>query len=991
MKKIINNSSCLILILVVLLGLTNIILTNAQDGTCPNNLHNPVCNGITCGAASVVFTSNPTDVGSLITGTTPIAVVGCPCDDDKDLGVRFTDCDPITQTKTAFYFYRPPAICTGLALPSPITGLPCNLTCSDGTFLNDKTKSCDRCEPGSYSESGKLIVNRFDDHLPLQMKTYCETPVWSSSSTCSSWVLHGEYMDSGDNRDRPFSNSILQLQVDISEGSVKSGNASVSFEYQVDAELYYDYLNFKIDDGDSLLRADQQLTWKQVTFKFDKPGTHILKWTYAKDSSKDEGEDRAKVRNIIVNGIVDLEVLTDCEDCPPGYYSDGSHPCAPCPPNTYADEDGTAVCKTCPVGKTSFLGATDCYLADIPCTETDYSYRLDTQCNEQTREKVYYWIEPKICNETRNDSVTLPPNESFPCDVLTCNNGQKKTENGESCIYCDAGSYGTGSECKTCANNQASIKKSYIIYDVNSGIIPPNPSVFPFTSTCFGECISQGWRDLGNVGLDSGVGNGVSETTILFDNLPEVSLEKDIQPSFRMKYAMSCKASDSSRLDIFVDGMKRKSISCDQCRDLNNINDSDLKLAEVILTDTERKKAPLSLSVSFVTNLKLARNDSYDCNRVLVKSIELFGTKSVGGAISCDECVGGKYPVLDSCVDCNAGYASKAGASKCEICKENQFSYNASSTCYNCGTGMTSSSGSSSCHWKNHEVCVLNTTISTASTSLWKNFDIKKLGELLSTSTGYTSTDAIDSSFYFDICKGGTHKRSFAILSESGNKRFIKNIVTSSSTFEDVCPSSSLACLKNKNGQVIDLGNSLSVDVIKDTSNIGLKLTMMNYQNVCFNNATGTDTSASFTINVICVTDSKNVEPKITTRDGCNYIANIYSAYGCPLCNGDADFNRLEGECKADKRTKTIRYIRKDGVEHKCAFGEDLSSTVKEETCEPLSFQTPLWIIAAVLGGCLLVIIVISLIAAVLFFKYRDVSRRYATLQEEHTVDSSRL
>ena len=817
-------------------------------------------------------------------------------------------------------------------------------------------------------------------------------------------------------------NTQKEYLVEISEWSVANQSASVSFEYQVDAERYYDFFYFSMDGStDYLLRADQQLTWAKVSFQFKTAGFHTLQWFYVKDSSKDEGEDRAKIRKITVTGAVDKEVVLRCEQCPKGTYSDGTVPCAECAPGTYADEAGLTTCKICPPGKISFSGATECFLADVACIESDYSYKYSSDCDNGSRTKQYFWIEPKSCNESRNDSVQLPPDEIVSCnDTLKCSTGMKKTIVGSSqtCTYCEPGSFNdhgnydsvatrslshSETECEACKVNEASRVNIVHLYDVLGGVFTP------YTSKCTGECISSiGWRDIGAVGLDSGVGNGKSVASLFFeDNLPSVSLDDDISPYFRVRLFLSCPSGSANRVDFLVDGISRKSIFCSGCQAFDQNN--GWQTVDVPLTMTERKKKPLTFTIMFVsTDAMSSRNESFYCDRAVVSTVSLFGVVGSGGAVVCETCKGGYYPKLDQCLECSAGTYSIAASATCETCMAKQFSYNASEQCYNCGSGQTSTPGSALCSWIDQDVCALNGTVSNAD----RRFEFNKLGQLLADSRFFTTT-LMDAVFYFDICKGRNTNQPRTLRSFQNNIFSLQDLQlltmngllgmsSSQDISESVCPPSSLACIRYRNGQVVDMGNSISLETIYNTNssvnNVGIGMTLTNYQNVCFNNVTQQDGPSTVKVIAMCSTDSSSASslsdsPRIRATDAtqCNFVLETLSIYGCPLCQGLQDFNRLEGECNKDTRTRSIRFVKKEGLEHKCARGDDLTNTVLSEVCEPNSINTPYWIIGVVIGVGLVILVAISLVAGFLFYKYRDISKKYNQLQEEDTTTNSQL
>ncbi|EFC49624.1 hypothetical protein NAEGRDRAFT_78118 [Naegleria gruberi] len=1032
----------MMVLMVVVFMSCSVLLVEGQ--TCAANKKYPNsythCVGLTCGgttpmifriisSSSLTSSSSSTSEEIVLRGDLPLTV-GCTCDPLVDIGARFTQCDNSTNTKSAFYFYKPPAVCTGYELPTPISGLPCDLVCEEGTRLDVNSKKCLHCEPGSYAHSGELSMiswtstgldldtNTESPVFPPQMRSYCSNYAWSSA--CSPWQPRGDYVDSGNNRGKNFAKNYLEFYVEISQLAVDSGNASVSFEYQVDAEQFYDFFFFGIDSTqDFLMRADQQLTWKKQTFKFNKAGFHTLIWAYIKDSSKDEGEDRAKVRNIVINGSVDKEVVLRCELCPKGSASDGTVPCQKCQPGTYADEEGLDQCKPCAPGKTSFSGSTDCFLADIPCTSADYSYRYGSTCENDLRTMEYFWVSPIICNASNPDSAPLPALSNTKCsETLKCPLGMKKSIQGniQSCVYCEPGSFNdhdnrnnnetetdtqlrsiqhAETECEACQTNEASKYKVVHIYDVVAGISSP------YVSSCTGECMSAiGWRDLGAVGLDSGTSNGKSVAKVLFQNMPTVSMEEDVTPYFSTRLFLSCPANSGNRVDFLIDGVVRKSVFCGGCipfeQDENEIEE-DWMTVDVPLTLTERKKLPLTFEVYFVSvNPVSTVNDTYNCDRAVISKVSLYGVANQGGAVVCKTCAGGKYPLLDECKDCAAGSYSPPGSASCGICNANQFSYNASDRCYDCGEGQTSAKGSQACSWKG-QVCENTHNVGGAD----KTFNMNKFSELLGGARFYNPT-ILDASFYFDICKNPSSvnlRSNIFNFQEQELYDLIKplNSMMEVGEYASVCPANSYACIRYRNGQVVDFGNSLSMTPILDSHNVGVNITLRNYQNVCYNNVTGRDGPSMISVIAMCTTDSATESsladsPRIVATDDsrCNFRLETLSIHGCPLCT-ESNFNRLEGECSSETKTRTIRYARKEGLVNKCARGDgDLTNVVKTEACEPLSITAPYWIVAIVLVVGLVIVIGISIVAVFLYFKYRSMAKKYySQIRDDDTTNQT--
>ena len=78
------------------------------------------------------------------------------------------------------------------------------------------------------------------------MHTYC-AKMYSWLNDCAPWQPRGDYIDSGDNTNRPYSKNNLEYYVEISTLAVNKSLASVTFDYMVDAEKYFDFFIFSID------------------------------------------------------------------------------------------------------------------------------------------------------------------------------------------------------------------------------------------------------------------------------------------------------------------------------------------------------------------------------------------------------------------------------------------------------------------------------------------------------------------------------------------------------------------------------------------------------------------------------------------------------------------------------------------------------------------------------------------------------------------------
>jgi hypothetical protein len=65
-------------------------------------------------------------------------------------------------------------------LPAPVR-VPCNVTCTSGTFFNANTSTCEACVAGTYTVPNQVVVQQFDK-LPPGFSTYCERFIFNAPS-----------------------------------------------------------------------------------------------------------------------------------------------------------------------------------------------------------------------------------------------------------------------------------------------------------------------------------------------------------------------------------------------------------------------------------------------------------------------------------------------------------------------------------------------------------------------------------------------------------------------------------------------------------------------------------------------------------------------------------------------------------------------------------------------------------------------------------------
>jgi hypothetical protein len=448
---------------------------------------------------------------------------------------------------------------------------------------------------------------------------------------------------------------------------------TISFEYQVDAEQYFDYLIFKLDQVEKF-RVSQQLSWKKESFNLS-VGHHTFEWSFTKDFIIGKGEDKAKLRNIILTNVVD--VALSCDPCPPGTFSkNGSFNCTLCPEGTYNPVEGASTCLDCPPLEDSFPGSTKCRLKSPACFSHDYFHTF-TNCQQNQRTKQYQWIHPILCNQTLPTSVQLPNNETVPCDTH-CLPGFELDVNSE-CKVCSGNTFSrNGDKCATCPAGKQLGLKTYFITEWKYPLLPN------WKTGCDGDCSSKGWRMIGRH-ADSGYANGVSSSWL------EIPVEKvagfpNTTSDLQLHYELSC-IKGSGSLQISIDGKIERNIFCSGCN--TNYNIEQLNLTVGLHT----------LRVEYVSGI--LHDSHFTCNRAVLRNISVLASVE-GGSTDCLDCKSGLTSSSGDfeCKTCLAGLQPNANQSQCEVCPINQFSRPGYSKCQDCGIGMkTSTSGDPFCSW----------------------------------------------------------------------------------------------------------------------------------------------------------------------------------------------------------------------------------------------------------------------------------------------------
>ena len=84
------------------------------------------------------------------------------------------------------------------------------------------------------------------------------------------------------------------LQTTVTDAGTVSFWWKTSCEKTDDEELLWDHVEFSVD-GKRVAWLDGETGWKQVVYRIEGGGKHVLRWTYSKDSSDSAGQDCAWV------------------------------------------------------------------------------------------------------------------------------------------------------------------------------------------------------------------------------------------------------------------------------------------------------------------------------------------------------------------------------------------------------------------------------------------------------------------------------------------------------------------------------------------------------------------------------------------------------------------------------------------------------------------------------------------------------------------------
>lgn len=383
--------------------------------------------------------------GNCVTSSLLIILLGLLAD-SKDLPIckesdyhyEYTDCD-VLGSRWRVAIPNKPNTCSGL--PDPVKGTQCTFSCNAGEFLDMRSQECHKCVSGTYSLGTGVAFDEWDSLPPgfLNQGINMDTQDLYMNCSNSTWVPRGDFIAS--NTDE--CSSTLSYAVSLK----KPGSVSFQYLYPDSAVVFEFFVQ-----NDQCQASEEHIRWMRMTdedwnthYVDLSRGNNVLYWRTTSYSFQPRQVKPVLLRNIAISGVA---YTSECFPCKAGTYSadPGASRCAPCAANTYSHKGATA-CQPCDPDKYSGIGSGEC-LVRPACKETDFFYTHTPCDSNRTTQLMYKWVEPKICSETVEGAVQLPPSgqgQSCP----PCNPGFAMT-NGSLCQPCPHGFFSDGTVCKEC-------------------------------------------------------------------------------------------------------------------------------------------------------------------------------------------------------------------------------------------------------------------------------------------------------------------------------------------------------------------------------------------------------------------------------------------------------------------------------------------------------------------------------------------------------------
>lgn len=149
------------------------------------------------------------------------------------------------------------------------------------------------CLIGAYAYAGMFAVQETDTFAENALKEG-SFPLTFTHSDSHQWKASGGMVQSTNHEDNSEGWFSTTIEVNF--------QTTVSFEWTVSSEYYYDGAMFHVDGEhiSSIHSTDLNGAYKTVSHVLA-PGVHTLRWSYHKNESGTDGLDEAKVRNIFIS------------------------------------------------------------------------------------------------------------------------------------------------------------------------------------------------------------------------------------------------------------------------------------------------------------------------------------------------------------------------------------------------------------------------------------------------------------------------------------------------------------------------------------------------------------------------------------------------------------------------------------------------------------------------------------------------------------------
>lgn len=411
-----------------------------------------------------------------------------------DFHYEFTECD----TTGGRWRVSVPAAdtCEGGNPRPPRRTQGCSVSCDPGWYFNVGELECAPCPNGTYSLGGGV---RYDSWQVLPTGFSAYTEVFRSAFffkgrrhgdlNCSEygWQTKGDVIASKGGPCAAFLMYTVKL--------VKPGAVTYVYQY-TDEDIIFE---FEAQDEECQIITEREgakwppLTpegqWKKRTLELE-PGVYVLHWKTI--GIEVHGPSRpVLIKSVHISGVAHS---SECSPCPEGTYSGpAASECQECPEDTHSPRR-SSVCEFCDSVTEYAPKRSGKCLPRPPCTSSDY-YEVDSACNEKNQTyAVYKWVEPMVCRQSLEGSVSLPPSGKMkPCPP--CNAGMHYIP-GQGCMFCPRNHFGDGvSPCQACPPNTA---PNYGYQYQWWTTLPPN-----MASTCMSYddvgCSSPyGWQEAGD-------------------------------------------------------------------------------------------------------------------------------------------------------------------------------------------------------------------------------------------------------------------------------------------------------------------------------------------------------------------------------------------------------------------------------------------------------------------------------------------------------------